>query len=141
MNLKITSGVFAGAILLLCATQANSQAGADAVSAQPAQRGGAAPMPKPLTVSSRPNATGGERAYLEKCAMCHSAPGMGVGLIGRRSDTPDLEKRDNLTVDLVTTFARRGIGNMPAITRGEVSDEELVAIAQYLAAGPHEASQ
>jgi len=33
--------------------------------------------------------------------------------------------------------ARRGIGNMPAIPRGEVGDEELKLIADYLAAGPH----
>jgi mono/diheme cytochrome c family protein len=37
--------------------------------------------------------------------------------------------------------ARQCIGNMPAIPRGEVSDDELKAIADYLAAGPHEAAQ
>ena len=37
----------------------------------------------------------------------------------------------------VITAARTGIGNMPAIPRGEVSDAELQAIAEYLAAGPH----
>ena len=141
MNLKIASGMLAMAILLLCATQASSQAGADVVAAQPAQRGGAAPMPKPVTVSSRPNATGGEKAYLEKCAMCHAPPGMGVGLLARRVDEPNLEKRDNLTAEYVMVFARNGIGNMPAISRGEVSDEELRAIAEYLAAGPHEVGQ
>ena len=34
--------------------------------------------------------------------------------------------------------ARRGIGNMPAIPRGEVSDEQLDLIADWLAAGPHQ---
>ena len=33
--------------------------------------------------------------------------------------------------------ARRGIGNMPAVPRGEVSDAEMQQIADYLAAGPH----
>jgi len=37
----------------------------------------------------------------------------------------------------VILAARQGIGNMPAIPRGEVSDEELQQIADYLAAGPH----
>ncbi|WP_305096856.1 c-type cytochrome [Croceibacterium aestuarii] len=137
MTLKLTSGVLAAGVLLLCATQANSQAGADAVSARPEQHGGPAPMPKPVTASSRPNATGGERAYLEKCAMCHAPPGMGVGLLARRVDEPNLELRDNLTADYVIAFARNGIGNMPAIPRGEVSDAEMKAIADYLAAGPH----
>ena len=38
----------------------------------------------------------------------------------------------------MTVAVRQGIGNMPAIPRGEVSDEELRQIAEYLAAGPHE---
>jgi mono/diheme cytochrome c family protein len=137
MNLKITSGAVAIALMGFCATQSFAQAGADVVAAQPAQRGGAAPMPKPVTESSRPDATGGEKAYLEKCAMCHAPPGMGVGLLARRTDQPNLELRDNLTAEYVIAYARNGIGNMPAITRAEVSDKQLKAIADYLAAGPH----
>lgn len=108
----------------------------DAAPAQPAPPG-PPPMPKPVTVSSRPGASGGEKLYLEYCAMCHAPNGMGSGLLGRRIDTPDLERRDNLAAAYVIVAARRGIGNMPAIPRGEVSDEELQAIADYLAAGPH----
>jgi len=40
-------------------------------------------------------------------------------------------------MEFVITAARMGIGNMPAIPRGEVSDEDLQAIGEYLAAGPH----
>jgi mono/diheme cytochrome c family protein len=94
-------------------------------------------VPKPETSASRPNATGGEALYVQHCAMCHGASGMGTGLLGRRMDTPLLEKRKGLGVRYVITAARAGIGNMPAITRGEVSDAELQAIAEYLAAGPH----
>jgi mono/diheme cytochrome c family protein len=95
-------------------------------------------MPKPVTLASRPNAVGGEKFYVEKCAMCHAAGSMGHGLLARRTDQPDLEKRDNLAAQYVILAARRGIGNMPAIPRGEVGDEDLQAIADYLAAGPHE---
>ena len=136
MNLKITLGSLAGLVFLACATQANSQAGAD-ITSQPAQRGGPAPMPKPVTLSDRPGATGGEKAYVEKCAMCHAPNGMGHGLLARRVDEPDLEKRDNLASAYVIVAARRGIGNMPAVPRGEVSDAEMQQIADYLAAGPH----
>ena len=139
MNLKLASASLAGLVLLACATQASSQAGAD-VTSQPNQRGGPAPMPKPITLSERPNATGGEKAYVEKCAMCHAPNGMGHGLLGRRVDEADLEKRDNLAAAYVVVAARRGIGNMPAVPRAEVSDAELQAIADYLAAGPHGAS-
>ena len=107
----------------------------DAAPAQPPP--GPPPMPKPVTLVDRANATGGEALYVEFCAMCHAPNGMGHGLLGRRIDTPDLEKRDNLPAQYVVLAARQGIGNMPAIPRGEVSDAELQAIADYLAAGPH----
>jgi mono/diheme cytochrome c family protein len=94
-------------------------------------------VPKPETANSRPAATGGEALFVKHCAMCHGASGMGTGLLARRMDTPLLEKRKGLGVRYVITAARTGIGNMPAITRGEVSDAELQAIAEYLAAGPH----
>jgi mono/diheme cytochrome c family protein len=94
-------------------------------------------MPKPTTIADRPNATGGERLFVEHCAMCHGPVGMGTGLIGRRTQPAMLEQRNNLAAAYVIMAARRGIGNMPAIPRGEVGDEELKLIADYLAAGPH----
>jgi mono/diheme cytochrome c family protein len=98
-------------------------------------------MPKPTTSVDRPNATGGEKLYVEHCAMCHGPNGMGTGLLGRRVQPALLEQRNNLAAAYVITAARRGIGNMPAIPRGEVSDAELQQIADYLAAGPHGAAK
>ena len=94
-------------------------------------------MPKPTTLVDRPNATGGEKLYVEKCAMCHAPNGMGFGLLARRGKEPNLEKRGDLKKPYITLAVRTGIGNMPALPRGEVSDEQLAAIADYLAAGPH----
>lgn len=94
-------------------------------------------MPKPTTLVDRPNATGGEKLYVEHCAMCHGPNGMGTGLLGRRVQPALLEQRNNLAAAYVIMAARRGIGNMPAIPRGEVSDADLKQIADYLAAGPH----
>lgn len=93
--------------------------------------------PKPETVSSRPDATGGERLFVEHCASCHGALGMGTGLLGRRVQPAELEKREDLDASYVITAVRNGIGNMPMVPRGEVNDAELQAIAEYLAAGPH----
>jgi mono/diheme cytochrome c family protein len=104
---------------------------------QPAQAGPPA-MPQPVTLAQRPDATGGEALYIRHCAMCHAANGMGTGLLARTRDVALLEARDNLAAPYVVLAARQGIGNMPAIPRGEVSDGELQAIAEYLAAGPHE---
>ncbi len=77
----------------------------------------------------------GKELYRTRCGMCHQGIGMAVSLLSRRpGDTSKglLENRDNLTVDFVVTAARTGIGNMPRIPRGEVSDPELQAIARYL---------
>jgi mono/diheme cytochrome c family protein len=117
---------------------AQSGAGVDDEStAAAAVQAGPPPMPQPVTMAQRPGATGGEALYVEHCAMCHGPNGMGTGLLGRRMDEPLLEARGNLPAQYVVQAARRGIGNMPAIPRGEVSDADLQAIADYLAAGPH----
>lgn len=102
---------------------------------------GPPPAPKPETLASRPGVTGGEALYLQHCASCHSPNGMGTGLLARRVQPPLLEARGNLPAAYVTVAVRQGIGNMPAIPRGEVSDSELKHIADYLAAGPHEAAK
>jgi mono/diheme cytochrome c family protein len=115
--------------------------GESAPEAPPEGGGGPPPMPEPITLADRPDATGGEALYIEKCIMCHGPNGMGQGLLARRSDVPDLEQRDDLTADAVVQLARMGIGNMPAIPRGEVSDADLLLIGEYLAAGPHGESQ
>lgn len=114
-----------------------------AAAAQPADQGKPAPAagppsppspPPPLTLSARPNAKGGERLYVQYCGMCHGKGGMGTGLLARRTDRPLLEERNDLTVDYVIQAARTGIGNMPPVPRGEVSDADIKQIAAYLTA-------
>jgi mono/diheme cytochrome c family protein len=58
---------------------------------------------------------------------------LGTGLLARRVQPADLEKRDNLNADYVFQYARRGLGNMPPVTAGEANDAELKAIGAYLA--------
>ncbi|WP_256869050.1 c-type cytochrome [Sphingobium lactosutens] len=122
--------VLAGAALVLAGAACSR---AQEQSGQGETGKGPPPLPAPETLSTRPNAKPGERLYLEKCAMCHGPGGMGTGLLARRTDQPLLEKRTDLTVDYVVQAARGGIGNMPAIPRGEVSDAELQQIAEHLA--------
>ena len=125
---RIKSGMTVGLAALLLA------GGAAIAQAPP-------PPPKPTTLASRPGVTGGEALYVEHCVACHGPNGMGTGLLARRIQPALLEARDNLPAAYVVAAARNGIGNMPAIPRGEVSDAELRAIAEYLAAGPHEAAK
>lgn len=76
----------------------------------------------------------GRQLYQEKCAMCHAAGGMGAGLLSRRYPKGQelLENRTNLDPAFIATAVRGGIGNMPRIARGEVSDAELALISKYL---------
>jgi mono/diheme cytochrome c family protein len=85
---------------------------------------------------AEPPAPDGKALFHEKCAMCHVGNGMGTVLLGRRVQPAELTRRTNLTPEQVFALARVGIGNMPAISRGEVSDAQLKAIAGYAASGP-----
>lgn len=134
MRTSMSKPLILAASALLLGTFAACSGGAEE-SAAPPPRGGPAPAPDPVTLASRPNAQGGERIYVEKCIMCHGANGMGSGLLARRIDVPDLEQRKDLDKSYVIMAARHGIGNMPAIPRGEVSDAQLEQIADYLASG------
>lgn len=75
-----------------------------------------------------------EALFVEKCAMCHRLMGMGTVILARRIDPKRamLETRNDLTADFIKSAARQGIGNMPRISRGEVSDAQLVRITAYL---------
>jgi cytochrome c5 len=92
------------------------------------------------------NATGGaiqnrsshspaEALFVEKCGMCHREMGMGTVILARRMEPAKamLEKRTDLAADFVIAAARSGVGNIPRMARGEVSDEQLKTIADYLA--------
>jgi cytochrome c553 len=78
-----------------------------------------------------------EALFVEKCGMCHRQMGMGTVILARRMDPKlaMLEARTDLTADLITAAARQGIGNMPRISRGEVSDAQLAEITSYLTKG------
>ncbi len=88
-------------------------------------------------IMDRSYKTPAEHLFVEKCGMCHRQMGMGTVLLARRMNPAIamLEARTDLTPQFVTQAARNGIGNMPRIQRGEVSDQQLATIAAYLAKG------
>jgi mono/diheme cytochrome c family protein len=94
-----------------------------------------APPPPPAPVPVKIGQGPGAAAFGTKCAMCHRGKAMGTVLLARRMkpDIADLENRTGLDPDVVKAVVRGGIGNMPRIPRGEVSDAELDLIARYLA--------
>ena len=90
-----------------------------------------------ISVAAQAADLDGKQLFHQKCEMCHGAAGMGTGLLARRMkpEVALLEKRDDLSAAYVQRAARIGILNMPPITRGDVSDPQLTAIAQYLSKG------
>jgi mono/diheme cytochrome c family protein len=80
----------------------------------------------------------GAQLFASRCAMCHRAGGMGTGILSRRPNAGAglLEERRDLAADFIKAVARAGTGNMPRISRGEVSDAQLARIAAYLAREP-----
>jgi cytochrome c5 len=86
-------------------------------------------------IQNRSSRSPAEALFVEKCGMCHREMGMGTVILARRMDPAKamLEKRTDLPSDFVISAARNGIGNMPRISRGEVSDAQLEIISDYLA--------
>jgi len=127
-RVTILAGVVPSVSLLLAVCNGADGGNAEGAGEQRANAGAS-------TVQDRSFSSPAEQLYVEKCSMCHRAFGMGTVVLERRVEPgqQQLEDRDNLTVEYVTTAAREGIGNMPRIPRGEVSDEELREIAEYLA--------
>jgi mono/diheme cytochrome c family protein len=80
----------------------------------------------------------GKALFTSRCGMCHQTIGMAVNILARRPNDPSkgfLEDRKDLSAAFVRTVVRSGIANMPRMSRGEVSDPELAAIASYLSQG------
>lgn len=75
-----------------------------------------------------------EALFVEKCGMCHRQWGMGTVILARRMDPAKamLETRNDLSAEYIGKVVREGLGNMPKIPRGEVSDKQLKSIIGYL---------
>jgi mono/diheme cytochrome c family protein len=81
----------------------------------------------------------GEALYSNRCGACHLVGGMGPNLLtkarvaaGQPPDSGLLANRTDLTRTWVKTVVRSGTLAMPRLTRVDVTDAELEAIARYL---------
>ena len=87
-----------------------------------------------------PSAQGQPRGYVEYQKFCSQCHGQGVGKPGTlaladkyKGEKPALlEKRTDLTPEIVKIFVRSGISVMPFFRKTEISDADLDAIAAYL---------
>lgn len=82
----------------------------------------------------------GEQLYRVRCGACHLGFGMGTNMLtaqrvalGESPQRGFLENRDDLRADYIKSVVRNGKVAMPRLTRVEVTDAELDAIAIWLA--------
>ena len=82
----------------------------------------------------------GAALFSHHCGYCHLMGGMGTNLLtkqmiaaGQPPQTALLSNRTDLDADYVKSVVRMGKVAMPRISRAEVTDAELDAIAAYLA--------
>jgi mono/diheme cytochrome c family protein len=85
------------------------------------------------------NGRDGRALFSNRCGSCHLAGGMGTNLLTmqriRAGEPPEsglLENRKDLAPDYVKAVVRGGKVAMPRLSRTEVTDAELEAIASYL---------
>lgn len=117
------------ASLAVAATVLTGAAGLAFVKSRPA------PSAEP-TAKSTAALQPGEQQFLAKCGYCHLEGGTGTQMLERRlgKGMALLGEREDLPADYVKSVARNGMAGMPTITRVEVDDEELDAIANFIAA-------
>jgi mono/diheme cytochrome c family protein len=87
-----------------------------------------------LFASTAAHAADGKSLFEHHCGKCHDPGGTGTQMLTKRlgKEQALLENRKGLTIELVRNAVRYGILSMPRITRVEVPDAELEAIARYL---------
>lgn len=86
-----------------------------------------------LSAAAEPRSAG-QSAFVHRCGMCHREGGTGTYILARRlgPDLSVLEKRRDLKPEYIRYVVRWGLVNMPRLSRVEVPDKDLDAIAAYL---------
>jgi mono/diheme cytochrome c family protein len=130
-----------------------SMAAVAALAAPPESQAPSGPPPGPPPYQMREAPPAGDRLaagkdgaalYSNLCGACHLPGGMGTNLLTKQrvmlGEPPEnglLANRKDLTQTYVKIVVRRGRMAMPSLTRVEVTDAELDAIAAHLGkAGP-----
>jgi mono/diheme cytochrome c family protein len=120
--------------------------GAQAASPQPDGAKGPPPIPPYQMRAELPagdrlaGGKDGQILFSNRCGACHLAGGMGTNLLTKQrmaaGEPPEnglLANRSDLTRRYIRIVVRQGKMAMPRLTRVEVTDAELDAIAHYLA--------
>ena len=124
--------------------------GAAAATADPASSAQSAWSPLPKRAASTladPRERRGQEVFQERCEACHGEiprdtvgpaflpPMAGTAALQARYrgvKPAELEKRTDLTPELVKAIVRNGLNSMPFFRPTELSDEDLTALGAYL---------
>lgn len=76
----------------------------------------------------------GQQLFEKRCGVCHRAGQTGTQVLARRlgKEKSLLAERRDLTVPYIRQVVRWGLVNMPRLTRVEMPDGDLDAIAAWL---------
>ncbi|MEL1251309.1 c-type cytochrome [Aurantiacibacter gilvus] len=99
-----------------------------------------------------PQVAQGRQVFEHMCAPCHGqGPGddgsamlPGTAALAEKYDGTRpgaLELRSDLSAPVLSLFVRRGVGAMPAFRASELPDDDIAAVAAYLAANAAAAGQ
>ena len=81
--------------------------------------------------------TAGKQVFNRWCTACHTDSPFAPGTIQlkqmRGVEKAVIEKRDDLTPELIRALVRQGLAGMPKFRRTEISDDELESLVRYLA--------
>ncbi len=75
-----------------------------------------------------------QQVFEQECGLCHGKVGTGTMMLARRmdKDKAELARRDDLPAAYIEYAVRNGLNSMPAISRVEVTDQQLEQITTYL---------
>jgi len=81
----------------------------------------------------------GEQLFSQICGYCHLTFGMGTNVLTARRmalglppHTGLLANRTDLSAAYIKQVVRTGVGDMPRITRVDLTDSELAKVSEYL---------
>jgi len=91
-------------------------------------------------------ATPGKQVYEKWCVQCHGDgpryPATASLAVKYGKDMPAaLEKRTDLTPEMVALFVRQGVSIMPPFRKTEITDTELASLGAYLSHQPEPKAQ